>query len=540
MKLREKFNKIFIILIIFTLCNSVFISEASAFSAHSYYTKNPKRPNHLYAIYENDLTSAEKTMIATLQGVISNISDSQIYILSKSQQDYKIWLDDLKENYGITYDIVKNPWYLLDKFKSHVKGYVLYHNSSSKDPSINNACSLAAVKNCLAIDESIENKIRTHGIKKMKGDCRNTDKYWAYNNLWKFKLNHSTVIELSPNKSVPLRDYAIMNKCLVFYEDTAKDFSLRDKIFGSMKKDSICLGWGPDEYGNVKEASKYGVSVVPADWSYNLTVLSAFPSIPITQESNKAPLNNLSSKDMHYVTFVMSDGDNQQWNLGNNYSSKKWYGSSSRGKFNMGFAISPSIYELAPTAFKLYYKSAHSGTYNDNFIVSPSGEGYMYPSKFKEDALKLNIKRLNNYMKKADQKYVAILDDWSFRNIGLWDKYTAYPNIQGIFYLNYSRQDDYKGEILWSNGKPVVSCRNLLWSKLEENNTLIEKINSYVNQGYTDISNPNAYTFVYVHAWSKTMGDVEKVISELNKNPKIKIVTPDTFMNLIKNNIKHK
>ena len=279
------------------------------------------------------------------------------------------------------------------------------------------------------------------------------------------------------------------------------------------------------------------MSVVPADWSYNLTVLSAFPSTPITQKGTS--LNNFSSKNNHYVTFIMSDGDNQQWTLGSNYSSEKWYGSSSRGKFNMGFTISPSIYELAPTAFKLYYKSATSNTYNDNFIVSPSGSGYMYPSEFKEDALKLNIKRLNNYMKNADQKYVSILDNWSFDNIDLWNKYTIYPNIQGIFYLNYHRQDDYKGKILWSNGKPIVSCRNLLWAKLEENNTLIEKINSYVEQGYTDIANPNAYTFVYVHAWSKTMKDVEKVIDELNKNPKIKVVTPDIFMKLIKTNIKH-
>ena len=255
MKLKYKFNKIFTIVIIFTLCINIFNSGASASSLHSYYIKNPKKPTHLYAIYENNLTPEEKTMIATLQGVLSNSSYSQIYILSKSHPDYNIWLDDLKQNYGVTYDIVKDPWYLLDKFKSHVKGYVLYSNSSSKDPSINNACSLASLKNYLAIDESIENKLKDHGIKKLKGDCRNTDKYWAYNNLWNSKLSHSTAIELSPNKSIALRDYAIMNKCLVFYEDTPKEFPLRDKIFSSMEKDSICLGWGPDEYENVKEAS---------------------------------------------------------------------------------------------------------------------------------------------------------------------------------------------------------------------------------------------------------------------------------------------
>lgn len=537
MKLKYEFSKIFTLVIISILCVNIFNSVSGASSLHSYYVKNPKRPTHLYAIYENGLTPVEKTMIATLQGVISNSSSSQIYILSKSHPDYNVWLDDLKQNYGVTYDIVKDPWYLLDKFKSYVKGYVLYSSSSSKDPSINNACSLAALKNCIAIDESIENKLKEHGIKQLKGDCRNTDKYWAYNNLWNSKLKHSIVIELSPNKSIALRDYAIMSKCLIFYEDTPREFQLRDKVFGSMEKDSICLGWGPDEYENVKEASKHGVSIVPADWSYNLTVLSAFPCKPLTQKNSSS--SSVVKGNNHFVTFIMSDGDNQQWTLGNNYSSEKWYGSPSRGKFNMGFTISPSLYELAPTVYKLYYKSASQRDYNDNFIVSPSGVGYMYPSKFKEDALELNIKKLNKYMENVDQKYVSILDNWSFENTALWNKYTIYPNIQGIFYLNYNRQDDYKGKVLWSNGKPIVSCRDLLWAKLEDNNSLVEKINSYVDKGYTDITDPNAYTFVYVHAWSKTMEDIEKVINQLNKNSKIKVVTPDTFMELIKTNIKH-
>jgi hypothetical protein len=171
--------------------------------------------------------------------------------------------------------------------------------------------------------------------------------------------------------------------------------------------------------------------------------------------------------------------------------------------------------------------------------VSPSGNGYMYPSEFKSDSLKPFLKRLNSYMKNSDQKYVSVLDNWSLYNRDLWDKYTACSNIQGIFYLNYNRQDDYKGKIVWSRGKPVVSCRNLLWSKIEENEDLVKDINSYVKNGYTDISTPEAYTFVYVHAWSKNMKDIDKVVKQLNKNPSVKVVAPDTFMELIMENVKH-
>jgi hypothetical protein len=314
------------------------------------------------------------------------------------------------------------------------------------------------------------------------------------------------------------------------------DFSLRDKVFGSMEKDSICLGWGPNEFHNVVEASKYGVNVVPSDWSYNLTVLSSFPSIPLAQNSGT---KSLKEDNVHYVTFVMSDGDNQQWNLGKNYSSPKWYGSKDRGNFNMGWAMTPSLYDLAPTVLKLYYKNANSGINSDNFIVSPSGNGYMYPSKFNKAALDMQVKNLNTYMKNVDQKYVAILDDWALDNISIWNKYTEQPNIHGLFYLNFSKQNDYKGKIIWSNNKPIVSCRDLLWSGLEDNNDLINKINGYVNSGFTDINDPNSYTFVYVHAWSKTMADVQSVVNKLNKNSKIRIVTPDEFMQHISENVRH-
>ena len=57
--------------------------------------------------------------------------------------------------------------------------------------------------------------------------------------------------------------------------------------------------------------------------------------------------------------------------------------------------------------------------------------------------------------------------------------------------------------------------------------------------GEIDICNPKSYTFVYVHAWSKSMRSIEKVVNELNKNQKVRIVTPEIFMKLIKKNIKH-
>lgn len=516
--------------------SSNFISFNSAYKNRSNYIKNPIVPTYLYVISQDTMSTSERTMIATLQGLVNSNSPFQIYTLNSKQPDYQIWLDDLKNNYGVSYEIISSPWDLLDIFKDYIDGYVLYSNNSSKDPSINNACSLASLNNSIAINEAIEDKVISHGITNIIGDCRNTDNEWAYNNLWNSGLNHSIIIELSPDKDTALRDYAIMTKSLIFYEDSIKDTFLRDKIFSSMEKDSICLGWGPDEFINVSTASKHGISMVAADWSYNLTVLSAFPSLPINQKSS---VNIPNKKDVHTVTFIMSDGDNQQWNLGTNYSSPKWYGSSYRGDFNLGWSLSPSLYYLAPTVFKLYYNNASCGSYNDYFIVSPSGNGYMYPSKFEKSSLGPYINRLDDYMKEVNQKYVSIIDDSSFYDNTLWDKFTIKSNIQGLFYLDYHMHNNYHGEITWSNNKPIVSCRDLLWDGVESEADLVENITKRINSGQTDIHNSNSYTFVYVHVWSKELSNIQEVVSKLSENSKVSIVTPEIFMERIINNVKH-
>ena len=540
----KKYFKIFFIIILLIICflepiQYTFVNSTETINIwsennHSSYIKNTITPKYLYVISENHMSKAEQTMISTLQGIVARKSTSQIYILSNSEPDYKIWLEDLKQKYNVKYKIIKNPWKLLKQFKSYVDGYILY--TTFNPPSINNACSLASLKNSIVIDEAIEDNVNECGLTNLIKDCRNTDKYWAYYNLWNSGLNHSIVLEISPDKPMALRDYAITSKSLVFYEDDINDSYLREEIFKSMDENSHCLGWGPDEHTNVTIASKNGIDVTAADWSYNLSVLSSYPSIIKKQKVN----SDFQVEDgVHYVTFIMSDGDNQQWMLGSNYSSKNWYGSPYRGNFNLGWSINQSLYYLAPTVFNKYYDSASSYKYYDTYVTSPSGNGYMYPSKFPLNKLDSYTSILNDYMIEVNQKYVLILDDEALYKINVWNKYTCHDNINGLFYLNYNKNNSYEGKIVWSNNKPIVSCRDLLWWGLESETDLVNNINERVTLGYTDIKNPDSYTFVYVHVWSNTMDNVNHVISKLNLNSKVRVVSPDIFMKLISENVSH-
>lgn len=538
----KKIFKFYSITLMIIICFSVSINTYASPKTNPiesskdepFFIKNTIIPKHLYVISEDSMSKEESSMVASLQGIISKKTPYQIYIIPSNEPDYKVWLKDLNRHHKVTYTNLNNPWSLLKKFKCHVDGYVLY--SSLNPPSINNACSLASLNNSIIIEKSLESKIKEFGVSNLIGDCSGTNASWAFDNLWNSGLNHSTVIQQSPSKNTALRDYAIMSKSLVFYEDDIKSTVLREKIFNSMDKDSHCIGWGPDEHTNVEIASKCGVGVIAADWSYNLSVLSSFPSEPITQKKSPTCKDKVSD-GCHYVTFIMSDGDNQQWFLGNNFSSSKWFGSKYRGNFDLGWSISPSLYYLAPTVFNQYYKAASCKPNKDYFVVPPSGITYMYPSQFPSSNIESFTKQLNGYMKNVDENYVVILDDNSFYKTDLWDKYTVHSNIDGLFYLNYSKHNDYNGEIIWSKEKPVVSCRDLLWNGLEDENQLIDSINKRVNIGYTNLNDPNSYTFVYVHVWSKTMESVQNVISKLNENPRVKVIAPDVFMNLIKTNI---
>lgn len=90
---------------------------------------------------------------------------------------------------------------------------------------------------------------------------------------------------------------------------------------------------------------------------------------------------------------------------------------------------------------------------------------------------------------------------------------------------------------MWSNNKPIVSCRDLLWEGLENEEQLIKNINDIIKCGQINPHNSEAYTFVYVHVWSKDVNNVEEVQKRLQQNPYVKIVSPETFMELVKKNV---
>jgi hypothetical protein len=298
----------------------------------------------------------------------------------------------------------------------------------------------------------------------------------------------------------------------------------RKQVLGGLDLGATLLGWGTSEYDMVNQASREGVTTIPTDLASNLSVLSSIHSIEgLTQNEGPRP----ATQRKHYVSFVVSDGDNVAWDL---RGLQQYYGNADRGRFSVGYGISPSLVDLAPSALRWYYENASRGAARDQFIAGPSGGGYAYPSRMISDDLDRFVGRLNAYMGMADLGIAEILDDQdSFDRTDLWSKYLRQPNIDALFYFG----TDARGRIGWVNNKPVVGQRDTLWAGVTDESTLIREINSRPASPTT----ADGYTLILVHCWTKSLSDIKTVVDGLG--PNVEVVTPQEFVSLIQQNDVH-
>lgn len=488
----------------------------------------PKGTNitSIVVISESNLTnSAQKTLIATLQGIVARQSAQQIYI--DGGNGYSLWDNHLNTTYAIPYTVATTPWSLLTQFKGDVSGYILFDKTANSN-SLNVATSLCGPLNAIAVDASIESTVRSYGITNRLADVRSDNDAWTWAN-YNAVLNRNVVAEQKTDFDDDLRDYAAMANLFIFFDGNTP---FRNSIVSQLNPDSACLGWGDASQGEsvfVGDSSSNGVFTCASDWALDLSTLSGIRDTSFYQRTYSQPV---AETNVHYVTFVMSDGDNVQWNLG---GEPGLYNNPARGAFNMGWSLSSSLADLAPSVLRWYYDYASTTTNRDFFVAGPSGVGYMYPSDYPSADLALHVQKLNYFMGRADMNIGQIIDFSSFSRLDLWNQYLAQPNIAALLYLEYTQYNGAGGAVEFStNGRPVIACRDLLNAGEEDPPTLISNIDSCP----ADISSPDGYTFVCVNVWSETQASVQQVIAGLDSN--VRVVTPDVFVRLIRDNVGRK
>ncbi len=481
--------------------------------------------------------------IGSLQGTTARVTGPHIWLDSGDDTH----LDNFSQNYGIKIDrkYENNFVGLIKEMKPYTSGqYVLYDINDS--PSLSAANTLAGLVDGMAIDIKIENLAKASGYT-MALDARGKDCRWVYEN-YRDQLNYDGIV-------IHTNDYKIHPSvdCLIDWSPATKsicwwlaDDKYSREVYRSMSPCSPAFGWQDpttdDEGLTVKIHSEEGLFQMPSDWMTNLSVHASFgPMLKDKQFKQKLERKEPPTEDnVHYVTIVMSDMDNILTEIGTNsfYSNKRYFANDHRGEFPMSWGMAPSLVELSPTAVELWYNAA---TKTDAF-VGYCGLGYFYPNV--APYLQSHMQRLEGFIKRADLKTMLLIDRVLPDNKFSGEYYKPYAEyfmnleqIHGLYYMEYVEYAPHGGKIYWYNNKPMVTAR--FDYRNEEFYSAVrstpEKLADTLNALPRDPHDPDSYSMVTVHAWSKGMDDIAEAVKLLDEN--VKVVNAEEFIELLRKNI---
>lgn len=222
-------------------------------------------------------------------------------------------------------------------------------------------------------------------------------------------------------------------------------------------------------------------------------------------------------EDVHYVAFIMSDGDNVSWLMGNfiEDAERAWWSNPHRGKFPIGWSFCyTDLAQVCPYALQHLYETA---TPKDDLVLM--GGGYYYPDRFgvkRSEPLKLlrlHAERVGAYMRMGRLRTLLF-------NTQRWDSPEAVrayrlfaqtaPNLLGIFAIQYYPYPAGKGKVIWVDNEqgdqiPVVSARYAIWSNVRRENegtpSMVARwLNSQPVRGQGNVE--ERFSWVTVHCWS--------------------------------------
>jgi hypothetical protein len=510
-----------------------------------YNVNAPKAKCQATTLYKINVPDAlgERVVLATLQGLLANCSEEQLLFSTSSVELYDQYLEN---NYGVSIQTKINKkacstWNLVSYFSDSISGYILCDESSS-DESVSVAITLSGQLNAVVITKDLESKAKKAGLTCVLDVTGKNDEWLRSSEYWT-NVNTQIAFEQDASMAPKLVDLAAMTGgYFSFYNGT--NAAEHTEKYSFLEANALVYGYNNTlgEYKTVQSFSSLNVNMIPADHAYNLSVLSGFVKASAEQkrEETSEISESTEEKNVHTVCLILSDGDNLQWLTNDFLTSSKWFGSSIRGSFCMGWGIPvTAIDTVSPFVDYLY----DNMTTKDEFIAQLSGLGYTFPSKWKSSERKKMAEDVATYMSRTDLQYLEILDDGGF-NTRTLSAFTAQDAIKGLFYIDYGNYAQYSGEILWSNNKPIVSAKYRLWAGLSDGS--IENIAKNINRASTDPKSEDSYSFVIVHAWSginsnklESGGDTMKAVQKLIElfDSDVEVVTPTEFMNRIVRNL---
>ena len=365
----------------------------------------------------SSFSDEERIMFCTLQGIV-NRTCPRILLYNHNEEPRSTW----PSAHGIRTSVVSatRAYAMVKLFEEEIKGLVLYSNERC-DHYSNLAATIAGLDRLLPVTAAIRDKLVRNGmdfpvVEDLTELTMTTavDVYtYLYDNYWS-RCNHRLLISERPN--IPyVHDIgaACGSACVWLDPRTANERRLLDKMLNDMTPGrDIVLGWYPEERSGVGEATRYGLSTVPADFFENTTVYAAVNNpVKIAPVPRRPKLENKV-----YAAVYISDGDNIQYCQ---HAMAKIFEQGGRGQMPLNWTVSPALADFAPMMLNYYYGKA---TNNDCFVSGPSGLGYAMPydahnSRYylaaTSDRIIPYTQLTQRYLEKAGLRVVTIWDNVS-------------------------------------------------------------------------------------------------------------------------------
>jgi hypothetical protein len=491
----------------------------------------PARPP-LLVVSADGLSPAEQILLAGIQGLL-NRTNAAVWLRSGGM-NARI-LKDLQDE-GLAVETVSGPWPLVERFRDRFEGMVL---GSVGDESINRATSVAAVTRALIVDASLAARPEFAGLP-VVADARVLSDVELWERFGpRFLRGHA--VHQAARKTLHLRDLAVSMGMATFYDVTPEERTRRVRGLGPGTR---VFGWGEDELRFVREVSRGGGAVLPADWSLNLSALRHLPATPppsgkpgrgSSGPGKPAPLKT----GERVVAFVVTDGDNLQWIGGGFVDNPGFWASPHRGSVAVTWEMAPSLTEFAPRVLGHLRRTA---TPLDDFVCGPSGFGYQFPRHVpdRRDA----ARRTGLAADAAGMPWVTVLDDGGGPD--RVEEWLERPEIAGVLHKDYAPYNGHRGAVAWHAGKPAVAYRFLLWESKRGDGTLRpDWLPEGVAAGVEGLPVDNTskasdrFALVNVHAWSfrDSGGPLGAIVRTIPLLPKgTRVVTASEFFQLLTTN----
>ncbi len=458
--------------------------------------------------------------LATLEGQV-NVKTARLFVVYRDED--APWVPVLEKRLGCRFE----PMSLnqaLEHFRTDVKGQVWYNPDPLFRFQVNLATTIAGLEHAIATprDLGLKTLVDLHDNWLPKDDLTVS----AIEN-WLPKTNLSAVAYL--DDGLPFfRDLIAQKEWFVFDLDPLNNEFEKGqlaKVLARYPPLTPVFGWGSAKYADpqkgqndvavedalVDRLSRRDQFLVPADFADNV---SFFSRLPAPKRLEQAKTGRKVPTARAYVTLIVSDGDNLQYDL--NHMRATW-SDPARPKIPLGWTVSPQWANLAPAVLDQYYQEAKERGGWDELVAGPSGFGYVNPGSMTADALGAFCKKTADASRKADLTSVVTLDQRG-RRIEDVRRWVAAYGKAGVKALWLADMPPHEGE---AGGTTYLGEAVRLGKDAA---TAARAVNGRAKD--------HRFTFVYVFAWELSAPMLADFVAGLDKD--IAIVSPSEMAGLMR------